>query len=108
MNNFKNYVGRYFERKLNNDNEAIVFKIDEFDGKNFIVTEYKLQSGSSTLEIKLKKLTSFLDKDNFREITEDRYEIIKFLCKDPYVIDWTDENNPKYYMLINDKKLLKQ
>lgn len=106
MKNFENYVGRYFERNLNReDGEAEVFKIEKFDGEYFVVTEYGLHLGFSTLELNLKKLITFLEKDNFKEITKDRYYAIAYLCIDPYVTQWDSNNEPKYYRIMKGSKL---
>lgn len=106
MKDYNKYVGRYFERNLNRgDGEAEVFKIEKFDGEHFIVTEYGLHLGFSTLELNLKRLTSFIEKDNFKEITKDKYETITYLCIDPYVTDWADVNRPRYYRILKNNKL---
>ena len=106
MKNFENYVGRYFERELNREGgEAEVFKVEKFDGEHFIVTEYGLHLGFSTLELNLEKLITFLEKDNFKEITKDRYDTIACLCIDPYVTQWDSNDEPKYYRIMRGSKL---
>ena len=101
MKNFENYVGRYFERELNReDGEAEVFKVERFDGEHFIVTKYGLYLGFSTLELKSKMLASFIEKDNFKEITKDEFDTIAYLCIDPYVTQWNSNNEPKYYRIM--------
>lgn len=106
MKNYKDYIGRYFERKFETkDGDREVFKIENFDGEYFIVTQYGLYLGFSTLEINLKKLTSFIGKDNFKEILKDDYEAIAYLCLDPYVTDWSNGDTPKYYRIFKNDKL---
>ena len=85
--------------------EAEVFKVESFDGEHFIVTKYGLYLGFSTLELKSKMLTSFIEKDIFKEITKDKFDTIACLCIDPYVTDWNSNNEPKYYRIMRGSKL---
>lgn len=107
MDNYKNYIGKCYERIIDKNNtERYVFKIEDFDGKYFIVTAYGLYLGFSTLELRLRMLVSFLDKENFKEIPVKDYEIIMLLCIDPYVTDWSNEDSPKYsHKLVNKENL---
>lgn len=106
MENFKRYIGRYFERDIGeNSDRKEVFKIKRYDGKHFIVNMYGLNLDSSTLNINQKMRKSFITKDNFKEITKDRYDAIAYLCIDPYVIDWNSNNEPKYYRIMRGSKL---
>lgn len=107
MENFKRYIGRYFERDIGeNSDRKEVFKIKRYDGKHFIVNMYGLNLDSSTLNINQKMRKSFITKDNFKEITENEYDAIVSLCKDLYVTDWTEENAPRYYRILKDNKTI--
>lgn len=60
MENFKRYIGRYFERDIGeNSDRKEVFKIKRYDGKHFIVNMYGLNLDSSTLNINQKIRKSY-------------------------------------------------
>ena len=61
--------------------------------------------GFSTLELQSKMLASFIEKDNFKEITKDEFDTISYLCIDPYVTQWNSNNEPKYYRIMRGSKL---
>lgn len=106
MENFKRYIGRYFERDIGeNSDRKEVFKIKRYDGKHFIVNMYGLNLDCSTLNINQKMRKSFITKDNFKEITKNEYDAIAYLCIDPYVTQWNSNNEPKYYRIMRGSKL---
>lgn len=92
---YTNYIGRYF--KMNINIGYSVFKILDYDGKHFITDHYHLKLGSSTKEINCRYLVSFLDADNFEEITESEFMTIVSLCDNPYVVEF-DENDVPHYI----------
>lgn len=107
MNNYNEYVGKYFERDLGRDNgEAEIYKVESFDGKHFVTTKYELHLGFSKLELNYKLLTSFIDKDNFKEITQNEYETVEYLCIDPYVTEWNNKDEPRYYRILKSNNKL--
>lgn len=102
---FEDYIGRYYERKLPEEQpQEHVFKIKNFDGKYFSVQTYNLYLGFSTMEINLKMLPTFLEKEYFKEISKSDFELVENLCIDPYVADYTDnDENPKCYQILKRK-----
>ena len=92
--NYENYIGRYFKRKTNF--EHIVFKILGFDGRYFRAENYYLTLGSSTKEINCRYQVSFLDDDNFEEITEEEFLSVVSLCDRPYVAIFDENDVPTY------------
>lgn len=109
MSKFDEYVGRYFERILDgkrSESEKCVFRIDKFDGKSFVVTEFGLYLGYSTLQLNYKMRTSFVEKYNFREISQNEYETVEYLCVDPYVTEWNNKDEPRYYRILKSNNKL--
>lgn len=92
---YKHYIGKYYERVMN-DGSYCVCRINSFDGKYFRVTEYYLTLGFSTKEINQRKSIKIINAPNFKEISKNRYDIIKFLCIEPFVTIYDENENPYY------------
>lgn len=100
---YNKYVGRYFER-ITPDQDRIVFRIDSFDGKYFRVTQYLLTLGFSTKKVNQGMYTTFLERSNFKEITEAEFDLIKYLCIEPFVTIYDNNSNPIYYREYSNKR----
>jgi len=93
---YEDYIGRHFKRKT--DDGHVVFKILGYDGKYFRAEHYYLTLGSSTKEINCRYQVSFLEADNFEEITEKEFSTIVSLCDRPYITRFDENDVPTYYM----------
>lgn len=97
------YVGKYFKRITKSD-DISVFRINDFDGKYFIVTYFYLHHlGYSTQEENLRVYPEFLTQSNFIQIPKTEYDAIKSLCINPYTTFYDDNNRP-YYKKHNEKR----
>ncbi len=92
---YDKFVGKFYKRNTSNESYSVI-KIEGYDGKYFITTKYYLTLGYSTKEINAKMQVSFVEKNNFEEITEEEFNTIKYLCIEPFVTIY-DENDIPYY-----------
>lgn len=78
--NYDSYIGRFFERETMSDS-SLFYKITGYDRKHYIVEEISLFPGSAVKEHDLKMELSFVDAENFKEITEQDYSMAEYLFK---------------------------
>jgi len=93
--NYSNYIGRYF--KQNKDINHLVFKILGYDGRYFRAEQYYLALGYSVRQENCGYQVSFLDADNFEEITEKEFMGIVSLCDRPYIVKYDENDKPTFY-----------